>query len=48
MLAGLLHCALALLDTPEGEKAPYEAFTVVDQAVTRRPRTRISPTPRRW
>jgi 16S rRNA (cytosine967-C5)-methyltransferase len=33
MLAGLLHCALALLDTPEGMAAPYEAFTVVDQAV---------------
>ena len=32
MLAGLLHCALALLDAPEGEGA-YEAFTVVDQAV---------------
>jgi 16S rRNA (cytosine967-C5)-methyltransferase len=33
MLASLLCCALALLDTPENE-APYEAFTVVDQAVT--------------
>jgi 16S rRNA (cytosine967-C5)-methyltransferase len=33
MLACLLYCALALIDTPEGE-APYEAFTVVDQAVT--------------
>ncbi len=33
MLAGLLHCALALLDPPQGEPAPYEAFTVVDQAV---------------
>lgn len=34
MLAGLLCCALALLDTPEGERAAYEPFTVVDQAVT--------------
>ncbi len=33
MLASLLHCALALIDAPEGE-APYEAFTVVDQTVT--------------
>ncbi|QNA98752.1 16S rRNA (cytosine(967)-C(5))-methyltransferase RsmB [Massilia sp. Se16.2.3] len=33
MLAGLLCCALVLLDPPEGESAPYEAFTVVDQAV---------------
>jgi 16S rRNA (cytosine967-C5)-methyltransferase len=33
MLAGLLHAALALLDPPEGSQAPYEAFTVVDQAV---------------
>ncbi|WP_305821179.1 16S rRNA (cytosine(967)-C(5))-methyltransferase RsmB [Massilia brevitalea] len=32
-LAGLLCCALALLDPAQGE-APYEAFTVVDQAVT--------------
>jgi 16S rRNA (cytosine967-C5)-methyltransferase len=32
MLAGLLNCALALLDPAQGE-APYEAFTVVDQAV---------------
>lgn len=32
MLAGLLNCALALLDPVEGE-APYEPFTVVDQAV---------------
>jgi 16S rRNA (cytosine967-C5)-methyltransferase len=32
MLAGLLNCALALLDPVDGE-APYEAFTVVDQAV---------------
>lgn len=34
MLAGLLACALVLLDSPEGEPAPYEPFTVVDQAVT--------------
>ena len=33
MLAALLHCALALIDTPP-EAAPYEPFTVVDQAVT--------------
>ena len=33
MLAALVCCALALIDAPEGE-APYEAFTVVDQAVT--------------
>jgi 16S rRNA (cytosine967-C5)-methyltransferase len=33
MLAGLLCAALALLDPPEGSQAPYEAFTVVDQAV---------------
>ncbi|MFK3741218.1 16S rRNA (cytosine(967)-C(5))-methyltransferase RsmB [Massilia sp. TN1-12] len=33
MLAGLLHAALALLDQPDGAPAPYEAFTVVDQAV---------------
>jgi len=33
MLAGLLHCALTLLDTPDGMTPPYEAFTVVDQAV---------------
>ncbi|GAB3471578.1 16S rRNA (cytosine(967)-C(5))-methyltransferase RsmB [Massilia terrae] len=33
MLGGLLNCALALLDSPAGEPAPYEAFTVVDQAV---------------
>jgi 16S rRNA (cytosine967-C5)-methyltransferase len=32
MLAGLLNCALALLDPVAGE-APYEPFTVVDQAV---------------
>ena len=34
MLAGLLCCALTLIDPQEGEQAPYEAFTVVDQAVT--------------
>jgi 16S rRNA (cytosine967-C5)-methyltransferase len=34
MLAGLLTCALVLLDTPDGERAAYEPFTVVDQAVT--------------
>jgi 16S rRNA (cytosine967-C5)-methyltransferase len=33
MLAGLLCAALALLDVPAGQPAPYEAFTVVDQAV---------------
>ncbi|CAN7573837.1 16S rRNA (cytosine(967)-C(5))-methyltransferase RsmB [Massilia sp. LjRoot122] len=33
MLAGLLIAALALLDPPEGTNPPYEAFTVVDQAV---------------
>nr|WP_229217715.1 16S rRNA (cytosine(967)-C(5))-methyltransferase RsmB [Massilia forsythiae] len=33
MLASLLCAALALLDPPEGSDAPYEAFTVVDQAV---------------
>ncbi|MCC2958150.1 16S rRNA (cytosine(967)-C(5))-methyltransferase RsmB [Massilia sp. IC2-477] len=33
MLGGLLCAALALLDPPEGSAAPYEAFTVVDQAV---------------
>jgi 16S rRNA (cytosine967-C5)-methyltransferase len=33
MLAGLLECALALLDPPEGSEPPYDAFTVVDQAV---------------
>jgi 16S rRNA (cytosine967-C5)-methyltransferase len=32
MLAGLLNCALALLDPVAGD-APYEPFTVVDQAV---------------
>jgi 16S rRNA (cytosine967-C5)-methyltransferase len=34
MLVGLIECALVLLDPPEGEKAAYEPFTVVDQAVT--------------
>ncbi|MCG2585473.1 16S rRNA (cytosine(967)-C(5))-methyltransferase RsmB [Massilia sp. TS11] len=34
LLAALLGVALALLDTPAGASAPYEAFTVVDQAVT--------------
>ena len=34
MLACLLICALALLDPPPGTDAPYEPFTVVDQAVT--------------
>jgi 16S rRNA (cytosine967-C5)-methyltransferase len=34
MLAALLCCALALLDPPPGQDAPYEPFTVVDQAVT--------------
>jgi len=34
MLGALLCAALSLLDSPEGEPAPYEAFTVVDQAVT--------------
>jgi 16S rRNA (cytosine967-C5)-methyltransferase len=33
MLGGLLCAALALLDPPQGTPAPYEAFTVVDQAV---------------
>ncbi|KFI07320.1 16S rRNA (cytosine(967)-C(5))-methyltransferase RsmB [Massilia sp. BSC265] len=33
MLGGLLCAALALLDPPPGASAPYEAFTVVDQAV---------------
>ena len=33
MLAALLCCALALMDTPP-DVAPYEEFTVVDQAVT--------------
>jgi 16S rRNA (cytosine967-C5)-methyltransferase len=34
MLAALLCCALALIDTPDGATPPYEEFTVVDQAVT--------------
>ncbi|MEW7851190.1 16S rRNA (cytosine(967)-C(5))-methyltransferase RsmB [Massilia aurea] len=34
MLGALLCAALSLLDPPEGTPAPYEAFTVVDQAVT--------------
>ncbi|WP_020656365.1 16S rRNA (cytosine(967)-C(5))-methyltransferase RsmB [Massilia niastensis] len=34
MLGGLLSAALALLDPPAGSPAPYEAFTVVDQAVS--------------
>jgi 16S rRNA (cytosine967-C5)-methyltransferase len=34
MLASLLCCALSLIDTPDGATAPYEEFTVVDQAVT--------------
>ncbi len=33
-LQGLLSCALALMCTPPGGTLPYEAFTVVDQAVT--------------
>jgi 16S rRNA (cytosine967-C5)-methyltransferase len=33
MLYALMCSALALLDTPEGATAPYEEFTVVDQAV---------------
>lgn len=33
MLDGLLCAALALLDPPAGAPLPYEAFTVVDQAV---------------
>jgi 16S rRNA (cytosine967-C5)-methyltransferase len=33
MLAGLLCASLALLDPPAGSAPPYEAFTVVDQAV---------------
>lgn len=33
MLAGLLCAALALLDAPQDGAPPYEAFTVVDQAV---------------
>ncbi|KQQ92071.1 methyltransferase [Massilia sp. Leaf139] len=34
MLVGLIECALVLLDPADGEKAAYEPFTVVDQAVT--------------
>jgi 16S rRNA (cytosine967-C5)-methyltransferase len=34
MLASLLCCAISLIDTPDGASAPYEEFTVVDQAVT--------------
>lgn len=34
MLAALLCCAIALIDTPDGGTPPYEEFTVVDQAVT--------------
>ena len=34
MLAALLVCAISLIDPPDGAAAPYEAFTVVDQAVT--------------
>ncbi|MEJ7806675.1 MAG: 16S rRNA (cytosine(967)-C(5))-methyltransferase RsmB, partial [Telluria sp.] len=34
MLAALLCCAISLIDTPDGAAAPYEEFTVVDQAVT--------------
>jgi 16S rRNA (cytosine967-C5)-methyltransferase len=34
MLSSLLAAALALLDVPAGATPPYEAFTVVDQAVT--------------
>jgi 16S rRNA (cytosine967-C5)-methyltransferase len=34
MLSALLCCALALIDTIDGAEAPYDAFTVVDQAVT--------------
>ena len=34
MLAALLCCALSLMDTSDGGAAPYEEFTVVDQAVT--------------
>ena len=33
MVAALLNCALALMTAPD-EQAPYEEFTVVDQAVT--------------
>ncbi|MBI3284438.1 MAG: 16S rRNA (cytosine(967)-C(5))-methyltransferase RsmB [Burkholderiales bacterium] len=34
LLYGLLCCALTLLVRNEGEEAPYEAFVVVDQAVS--------------
>ncbi|MFL6658611.1 MAG: 16S rRNA (cytosine(967)-C(5))-methyltransferase RsmB [Massilia sp.] len=34
MLAALLCCAISLIDTPDEAAAPYEAYTVVDQAVT--------------
>ncbi|WP_426111779.1 16S rRNA (cytosine(967)-C(5))-methyltransferase RsmB [Massilia sp. PWRC2] len=34
MLAALLCCAITLIDPIDGAEAPYEAFTVVDQAVT--------------
>ena len=34
MLASLLCCAIALIDSPDGAAPPYEDFTVVDQAVT--------------
>lgn len=34
MLASLLCCAIALIDTPDDAAPPYEEFTVVDQAVT--------------
>ncbi|MES2153311.1 MAG: 16S rRNA (cytosine(967)-C(5))-methyltransferase RsmB [Pseudomonadota bacterium] len=34
MLAALLCCALALIDNADGGTPPYEAFTVVDQAVS--------------
>jgi 16S rRNA (cytosine967-C5)-methyltransferase len=34
MLAGLIQCALVLLDPPAGEAPAYEPFTIVDQAVT--------------
>jgi len=34
MLASLLEAALALLDPADGSPAPYEPFTIVDQAVS--------------
>ncbi|MFZ6645751.1 16S rRNA (cytosine(967)-C(5))-methyltransferase RsmB [Undibacterium sp. TJN25] len=34
LLYGLLCCALTLIIKVDGEEAPYEAFVVVDQAVT--------------